>query len=143
VKKWLIGFAAALGAVAGGVTTAELVRGPQTSVRHLDNISLWTEADGTIYYQEVGRPAVPLSVSDTAEAQTLRVLLANKGATRETPYQISDRLTLVGGGGDAFHWDAPKRPLENIIKKLRGTHKEQPKPQSPVEAGPVQGAPQP
>jgi hypothetical protein len=80
---------------------------PQQSARPLADIAIWADS-GRIFVSEAGRPAEELHLGNTAEAELLERMLNEQGATASAPRTLRDRIILVGGGGDGFHW-APKR----------------------------------
>ena len=101
-----LGALSAAGAKAG---TGELNSGheparvPQQSVKTFGDLLVWSEGE-RIYVAEPGREAQELSLGDTREADRLRQLLGREGATAEAPLALHDRIILVGGGGEGFHW---------------------------------------
>jgi hypothetical protein len=81
----------------------EPMRVPQHSAKTFGELRIWND-DGRIFVSEAGREAQELRLGDTAEARHLRQLLARDGAAAESPHILQDRIILVGGGGDGFHW---------------------------------------
>jgi len=104
----LVGFGAlsATGAQAG-VEDVDLGGGasrvPQQSVKKFGELTVWLE-DGRVFVSESGKPARELLLGDTAEARRLREMLQHDGAAADSPRALQDRIILVGGGGDGFHW---------------------------------------
>lgn len=86
----------------------ELARVPQQSAKTFGELRIWSD-DGRIYVAEPGKPAEELRLGDTAEARRLRQLLESDGAAADAPRVLLDRMILVGGGGDGFHWAPPGR----------------------------------
>jgi hypothetical protein len=95
----------------------DAARVPQQSAKTFGELLIWQE-DGRIFVSEAGRPAEQLRWGDTAEAALLRGLLESQGATAAAPQVLRDRLILVGGGGQGFHWDA-NRPADNPPNKSK------------------------
>jgi len=91
----------------GGEPHPDRTRVPQQSARPLADIAIWVE-NGRIYLSEAGKPAEELRLGDTAEAELLAQMLNDRGATAVTPHVLRDRIILVGGGGDGFHWTAKR-----------------------------------
>ena len=87
-------------------------RVPQQSAKPLADISIWVE-NGRIYFSEAGKPTEALNLGNTAEAELLAQMLNEKGATAITPHVLRDRIILVGGGGDGFHWTAKRNEAPN------------------------------
>jgi hypothetical protein len=104
----LLGFSA-LSAAAAQASAPEIGRGaqpdrvPQQSAKSFGDLAIWSEA-GRIYVSESGKPAQELRLGDTPEARQLRHMLERDGAVTGSPRVLLDRLILVGGGGDGFHW---------------------------------------
>jgi hypothetical protein len=87
----------------------DLTRAPQQSAKTFGELRIWSD-DGRVYVAEAGKPARELHLGDTAEARRLRQLLERDGASSEAPRVLVDRMILVGGGGDGFHWAPPGAP---------------------------------
>jgi len=103
-KQILAGFMS-LVPLAAGAASDPPQRVPQNSRLELRGVYLWIY-DGQIWMQEDG-VNTPLALSnDTPEVQQLMAMLEQEGATKEKPYAMSDRVILVGGGGQG--WD--RRP---------------------------------
>ena len=81
----------------------EPMRVPQHSAKIFGELMIWND-DGRIFVSESGREAQELRLGDTAEARHLRQLLERDGAAANSPRMLLDRIILVGGGGDGFHW---------------------------------------
>jgi hypothetical protein len=81
---------------------------PQHSAKAFGELLIWNDG-GRIYFSEGGNQAEELRLGETAEAELLRQLLRREGATAETPRVLRDRVILVGGGGDGFHWQPPRQ----------------------------------
>ena len=105
----------ALSAAGAKADTAEAQAGheparvPQQSVRTFGDLLIWSEA-GRIYVAESGKEARELPLGDTPESRRLHLLLERQGATAQTPRAVLDRIILVGGGGEGFHWGPAPRP---------------------------------
>jgi hypothetical protein len=136
----------ALAAAAPKPAEAELPldRVPQQSVKAFGELSIWSEG-GDIYVSEPGRRTQKLALGDTPEARRLHRLLGLDGATAASPLVLHDRIILVGGGGDGFHWapvQGPGRPNNANASPVRAREKSpdpglrQPTGQSGVKAGP-------
>ena len=80
-----------------------LMRVPQQSAKSFGELRIWSEA-GRIYVSEGGKDAQELNLGDTPEARHLRQMLDRGGAGAASPRVLHDRIILVGGGGDGFHW---------------------------------------
>jgi hypothetical protein len=91
----------------GGDPHPDRTRVPQQSARPLADIAIWVE-NGRIYLSEAGKPVEELRLGNAAEAGLLAQMLNEKGATAVTPHVLHDRIILVGGGGDGFHWTATR-----------------------------------
>ena len=89
-------------------------RVPQHSVKTFGDLLVWSEGE-RIYVAEPGTEARELPLGYTPETRRLRQLLQRDGATKESPRALHDRIILVGGGGDGFHWAPPRQ--------LNGRHK--------------------
>jgi hypothetical protein len=87
---------------------------PQQSVKAFGDLLIWNE-NGRIYVSEAGKLGEELRLGDTTEAGLLRQLLEREGATAATPHILRDRVILVGGGGDGFHWQ-PAQKSDNPNK---------------------------
>ncbi len=79
------------------------LRVPQQSVKSLGELRVWAE-DGRVFVSEGGGEPRELLLGDTAEARHLRQLLREGGAVPASPQIVENRIILVGGGGDGFHW---------------------------------------
>jgi hypothetical protein len=101
----------ALAAAAPKVAEAEIHpdRVPQQSVKAFGELSIWSEG-GEIYISEPGTQTQKLARGDSPEARRLRELLELDGATAASPRVLHDRIILVGGGGDGFHWTPVHHP---------------------------------
>jgi hypothetical protein len=84
-------------------------RVPQQSVKTFGELSIWSEG-GQVYVAEFGAQTQKLAFGDTSEARRLRELLERDGATASSPCALHDRIILVGGGGEGFHWTPVQRP---------------------------------
>jgi hypothetical protein len=96
----------------GGDPQLDRTRVPQQSAKPLADIAIWVE-NGRIYLSEAGKPVEELCLGNTAEAELLAQMLKEKGATAVTPHVLRDRIILVGGGGDGFHWTATRTEDSN------------------------------
>ena len=119
MREWLrrpsrITLTLGLGALAATTPRAAdadryIERVPQQSVKTFGELSIWSE-DGRVYVAEPGSQSQELVLRDTPEARRLRELLEREGATAASPRTLHDRIILVGGGGDGFHWTPVRRP---------------------------------
>ncbi|HYU13563.1 MAG TPA: hypothetical protein VEK82_13370 [Stellaceae bacterium] len=98
----------------------EPMRVPQHSAKTFGELRIWND-DGRIFVSESGREAQELLLGDTAEARHLRQLLARDGAAAESPRILLDRIILVGGGGDGFHWAPADRSKSSGRSEASGT----------------------
>jgi len=87
-------------------------RVPQQSVKTFGELSIWSEG-GHVYVAEPGAQTQKLAFGDTLEARRLRELLERAGATASSPCALRDRIILVGGGGEGFHWTPVRRPASS------------------------------
>jgi len=114
----LLGAGALSAAAEHGIAEAHLgdslVRVPQQSAKTFGEVRIWS-AGGRIYISEDGRNAQELPLADTPEARRLRQLLDGDGADAASPRVLHNRIILVGGGGDGFHW-APTRKSDTADK---------------------------
>lgn len=109
----LLGFGALSAAGAQASTTGidagkQAARVPQQSAKSFGELAIWSDG-GRIYISEADKPAQELRLGDTPEAHRLRALLEGDGSAAKGPQVLLDRIILVGGGGDGFHW----APAEN------------------------------
>jgi hypothetical protein len=81
----------------------ERMRVPQHSAKTFGELTIWNN-DGRVFISESGGEAQELRLGDTAEARHLRQLLTRDDAAADSPHVLLDRIILVGGGGDGFHW---------------------------------------
>jgi len=93
---------------------------PQQSAKTLGELLIWNEA-GRIYVSEEGKPAEELTLGESAEAEILKQLLAQAGATAATPRVLRDRIILVGGGGGGFSWQPARPPDKPTPAPTTGT----------------------
>ncbi len=114
-------------------------RVPQQSVRTFGDMLIWTEG-GRIYVSESGRAGRELALGETPQAHRLRLLLERDGATAAAPRVLRDRIILVGGGGEGFHWAPMRRPDDP--GKASPSSRRDPAPQSERHAMPPLGAAQ-
>jgi hypothetical protein len=91
-----------------------LMRVPQQSAKSFGEVRIWSE-DGRVYVSQGGKDVQEVPLGDTAEARHLRQLLERDGAAAASPRVLQDRIILVGGGGDGFHW-APAGKVDNPAK---------------------------
>jgi hypothetical protein len=80
---------------------------PQQSSKGFGDLLIWKD-DTRIYFSESGKPAEELHLKDTAEADFLRQLLEQEGATATMPRLLSTRAILAGAGGSGLHWDSQR-----------------------------------
>jgi hypothetical protein len=123
----------------------EPVRVPQHSAKTFGELRIWHD-DGRIFVSESGREAQELRLRDTAEARHLRQLLARDGAAADSPRVLLDRIILVGGGGDGFHWAPTARSKSSGRSEVSGAAGVgTAKPAVPVQSAPPEnsGAPRP
>jgi hypothetical protein len=113
----------------------ELVRSPQQSVKTFGDLLIWSDGE-RIYVAESGKEAQELPLGGTPEAHRLRGLLAREGATARSPRALLDRVILVGGGGEGFHW-APARQSEGRDETNRSATRAPEKPPAPGLKMPV------
>jgi hypothetical protein len=141
-----IGLLLGLGALSTAAAKADIGRPhpgpgpdrvPQQSARTFGDVLIWTES-GRIYVSESGGASRELVVGETREARRLRELLEQAGATVEAPRVLRDRIILVGGGGEGFHWAPMRRPEEP--GKTNPSSLRHPEPQSGQQAAPPLGA---
>ena len=85
-----------------------VTRVPQQSAKSFGQLAIWSDG-GRIYVSEAGGPPQELRLGDTAEARQLRSMLERDGGTAGLPQILLNRIILVGGGGDGFHWAPPER----------------------------------
>jgi len=81
---------------------------PQESATEFGDLLIWTEG-GRIYLAEPGKSGEDLCLGDTLEAQHLRQLLEQHGATAPSRRVPFGRILLVGGGGCGFDWPSPEK----------------------------------
>jgi hypothetical protein len=110
-------------------------RVPQQSVKTFGDLLIWSEGE-RIYVAEAGKEAQELALGDNPETHRLRQLLERDGATAESPRVLRDRIILVGGGGDGFHW-GPVRQSDSRDKTTRSAAPVAGKPTDPGLATPV------
>jgi hypothetical protein len=143
-----IGLLLGLGALSATVAKADIGQAcpgpapdsvPQQSVRTFGDMLIWTE-DGRIYVSESGGARRELALSETPQAHRLRQLLKRDGATTESPRVLQDRIILVGGGGEGFHWAPMRRPEQP--GKTNPSSLRDPPPESERPAMPPRGAAQ-
>jgi hypothetical protein len=118
IRHWLrlpsrIALLLGLGALSVGAVKADTgaeggVRVPQQSAKSFGDMSIWSE-EGRIFVAEIGTAPEELRLGDTPEAALLRQMLAREGATAANPRVLRDKVILVGGGGDGFHWGNPQK----------------------------------
>jgi hypothetical protein len=101
-------------AVAEAHLSNGLTRVPQQSAKSFGELRIWSE-NGRIYFSEAGKDPQELCLVDTAEARRLKQLLEREGAVAASPSVLHNRIILVGGGGDGFHW-APAGKAGNSEK---------------------------
>jgi hypothetical protein len=100
-------------------------RVPQHSAKAFGELLIWSE-NGRIYTAEAGRPAEELRLAANSEADSLRQLLHQVGATAAAPQTLRDGVVLVGAGGAGLHWEAtpadqankPHTPAKNDAGRL-------------------------
>jgi hypothetical protein len=127
----LLGIGAMSVAGANAGRAAEHV--PQQSAKSFGNLLVWLDGK-RLFIAEPGKPAQELGLGDTAEARALREMLARVGATADQPFELHDRLILVGGGGMGTHWSQQ----DKIVPSDNSTAP--PKNAKPVPAPPNPGA---
>jgi hypothetical protein len=77
----------------------------------LGDLLIWCEA-GRIYVSEAGKAAEELPLGNTAEAELLKQLLGQGGATAAKPRVLRDGFMLAGAGGAGFSWRAQRQPVD-------------------------------
>jgi hypothetical protein len=88
---------------------------PQRSDKVIGELRVWSDGD-RIYLAEAGGLERELRLSDTPEAVHLRKLLDDRGAVADNPEILQDRIILVGGGGEGFHWPAAGAAAPDLMR---------------------------